>query len=134
MSPALAVAGVIAGGVVAQVVLAAVMGWGGPMSAAQRFGLCATAAGLVGAGVGRALQQPVGWFDVLFLGGLSIYLAANYGAAILKRADTVLDGVGDVMARDEPGSDASAARTGGEGARGPRARRAVQTTTREAKP
>lgn len=95
MSPALIIAGVIGVSVVAQVIMAAVLGWGGPMSAAQRLGLCATAAGLVGAGVGRASQQPVGWFDVLFLGGLGVYFAANYGAAILQRADDALDGVGE---------------------------------------
>jgi hypothetical protein len=95
LSPALGVAAVLGAGVVAQVGLAAVMGWGGPMTSSQRLGLCATAAGLVGAGVGRALQHPVGWFDVMFLGGLSLYLAANYGRAILERADDVLDDVSD---------------------------------------
>ncbi len=73
--------------VVATIVLAAVLGWGGIMSLAQRLGLCAVAAGLIGAGVGRAAQAPVGWFDTLFLGGLAIYLAATYGPGIWRRAD-----------------------------------------------
>lgn len=76
------------------VILAAVMGWGGEMSRTLRLGLCAMAAGLVGAGVSRAMQAPVGWFDVLFLVGLVVYLARTYGPAILKRADEC-DGVAD---------------------------------------
>lgn len=91
---ALAVSAVLAGALVAIVTLAAVMGWGGPMTRPQRLGLCAAAAGLVGAGIGRAMQGPVGWFDGLFLGGLVLYLAATYGAAILRRADRC-DGVAD---------------------------------------
>jgi hypothetical protein len=73
--------------VVATIVLAAVLGGGGIMSLAQRLGLCAVAAGIVGAGVGRAAQAPVGWFDALFVGGLAVYLAASYGPAIRRRAD-----------------------------------------------
>lgn len=80
--------------VVGFIVLAAVMGWGGAMTAVQKVGLCATAAGLVGAAISRALQQPIGWFDVLFLVGLAVYLARTYGPAILKRADEC-DGVAD---------------------------------------
>ena len=91
---ALAAAGLLAAALVAIVVLAAVLGWGGPMTTPQRLGLCATAAGLVGAGIGRAAQGPVGWFDALFLAGLVLYLAATYGRAIWARADRC-DGVAD---------------------------------------
>lgn len=91
---ALAVAGLLACALVAIVGLAAVLGWGGPMTRAQRLGLCGAAAGLVGAGIGRAAQAPVGWFDALFLAGLVLYLAATYGRAIWSRADRC-DGVTD---------------------------------------
>lgn len=91
---ALAVSGLLAVALVAMVALAAVLGWGGPMTTAQRLGLCATAAGLVGAGIGRAMQLPVGWFDALFLGGLVLYFVATYGRAIWTRADR-LDGAAD---------------------------------------
>lgn len=87
MSVQLILAGLAGAVVVGLVVLAAVMGWGGQMSRTLRVGLCAMAAGLVGAGVGRAMQAPVGWFDVLFLGGLVVYLGRSYGAAILHHAD-----------------------------------------------
>lgn len=91
---ALAAAALLAAGLVAIVMLSAVLGWGGPMTTAQRLGLCATAAGLVGAGIGRAMQGPVGWFDVLFLAGLVLYLGATYGRAIRARADAA-DGAPD---------------------------------------
>lgn len=94
MSPALVLAGLAGFTVVGIVVLAAVFGWGGQMSRTLRIGLCAMAAGLVGAGVGRAIQAPVGWFDVLFLGGLVVYLGRTYGPAILHRADSC-DGTAD---------------------------------------
>lgn len=91
---ALALAALLAAGVVAIVALAAVLGWGGPMTRAQRMGLCGMAAGLVGAGLGRAGQAPVGWFDVMFLAGLALYLGAAYLPAIWRRADGA-DGVED---------------------------------------
>lgn len=94
MSVQLLLAGLAGGAVVGIVILAAVMGWGGEMSRTLRIGLCAMAAGLLGAGIGRAVQAPVGWFDVLFLVGLAVYLARTYGPAILKRADEC-DGVAD---------------------------------------
>lgn len=80
--------------VVAVVVMAAVLGWGGSIGVLQRVSLCSLAAGLVGAGFDRVLQRPVGWFDTLFLAGLALYLAANYGRAIWLRADA-LDGDAD---------------------------------------
>jgi len=94
MNAQLVLAGLAGAVIVALVVLAAVMGWGGQMSRTLRLGLCAMAAGLVGAGVGRAMQAPVGWFDVLFLGGLVVYLGRSYGAAILSHADAC-DGAAD---------------------------------------
>lgn len=94
MTLALVLASIAGGAVAGLVILAAVVGWGGPMTTLQRLGLCGMAAGLVGAGMDRVLQQPVGWFDVLFLAGLGLYLARTYGPAILKRADA-LDGAVD---------------------------------------
>ncbi len=102
MSPPLLIAGLAGMLVVAIVVMAAILGWGGSIGVLQRFGLCALAAGLVGAGAGRALQRPVGWFDVLFLAGLGLYLAANYGRAIWMRADA-LDGAADGRVSLSPG-------------------------------
>jgi len=84
--------------VVLTIVLAAVLGWGGVMSLAHRLGLCAVAAGLVGAGIGRATQAPVGWFDALFVAGLAVYLVASYGPAIRRRADAA-DGAEDGRVR-----------------------------------
>lgn len=77
--------------IVGIIVLAAILGWGGPMPWPQRLGLCAVAAGLVGASPDRFLQRPVGLFDLILLAGLVLYLAASYGAAIARRADA-LDG------------------------------------------
>lgn len=87
MSLPLILAGAAGLTVVVIIVLAALLGWGGAMTTAQRVGLCAIAAGLIGAGIGRATQAPVGWFDTLFLGGLAVYLAATYGPGIWRRAD-----------------------------------------------
>lgn len=98
MTAALVLSAIAAGAVVGLVTLAAVMGWGGAMTTLQRLGLCATAAGLVGAGAGRAAQSPVGWFDVLFLAGLALYLGRTYGPAIWRRADAV-DGLADGVIR-----------------------------------
>lgn len=81
-------------GIVGVVVMAALVGWGGAMTTLQRLGLCGLAAGLVGAGVDRALQRPVGLFDVLFLAALLLYLLASYGPAIARRADA-FDGAVD---------------------------------------
>lgn len=94
MSPALILSAIVAGVIVGLIALAAVIGWGGTMATTQRLGLCATAAGLVGAGLNRAMQAPVGWFDVLFLAGLALYLGRTYGPAICRRADAV-DGLAD---------------------------------------
>lgn len=94
MTPQLILAGLAGFAVVGIVVLAAALGWGGEMSRTLRFGLCAMAAGLVGAGVSRAMQAPVGWFDVLFLVGLVVYLARSYGPAIIHHADAA-DGAAD---------------------------------------
>lgn len=87
MTMTLITAGLAGAAVVGIIVLAAVFGWGGQIGLVQRIGLCAAGAGLVGAGASRVLQGPVGWFDVLFLAGLALYLARTYGPAILKRAD-----------------------------------------------
>ena len=94
MNLALILAGMAGTLIIGFIVLAAVLGWGGAMTTLQRLGLCATAAGLVGAAISRTMQQPVGWFDVLFLAGLGLYLARTYGPAVLKRADAC-DGVPD---------------------------------------
>ncbi len=94
MTPQLILAGLAAVAVVGIIVLAAALGWGGKMSRTCRLGLCTMAAGLVGAGVGRATQAPVGWFDVLFLIGLALYLARSYGPAIVHHADAA-DGAVD---------------------------------------
>lgn len=84
----------IAGSVVMGVIcLAAVMGWG-QMTRYQRWGLIWLAAGLIGAAADRALQRPVGLFDVLMLSGIAVYLVATYGRAIWTRADA-LDGAQD---------------------------------------
>lgn len=86
--------GLAAFAVVGIVVLAALCGWGEARSLGQRLGLCGLAAGLVAAGIDRALMRPVGWGDLLFLGALALYLAFTYVPAILRRADA-LDGVID---------------------------------------
>ena len=84
----------LAGGVIVGVIcLAAVMGWG-QMTRFQRWGLIWLAAGLVGAAADRALQRPVGLFDVLMLSGVAVYLVATYGPAIWQRADAA-DGAAD---------------------------------------
>ena len=84
----------IAGSVVMGVIcLAAVMGWG-QMTRFQRWGLIWLAAGLMGAAADRALQRPVGLFDVLMLTGAALYLVTTYGPAILHRMD-LLDGSRD---------------------------------------
>lgn len=84
--------------IVATIALAAVLGWGGPMTLVQRVGLCGAAAGLVGAGIGRAIQAPVGWFDALFMAGWAAYLVASYGPAFWRRADAA-DGREDGLVR-----------------------------------
>lgn len=82
-----ALAGVMVVGVIC---LVAVLRWG-ETSRLQRWGLVSLAAGFVGAAADRALQKPVGLFDVMMLMGLALYLVITYGPAIWKRADA-LDG------------------------------------------
>lgn len=94
MNAPLLIAGVAGMMVVAVIVMAAVLGWGGRIGVLQRVSLCSLAAGLVGAAADRALQRPVGWFDVLFLIGLALYLARSYGPAIVHHADAA-DGAVD---------------------------------------
>lgn len=86
-------AGVSGGVVIGVVCLAAVMGWG-QMTRLQRWGLIWLAAGLMGAAADRALQKPVGLFDVLMLTGVAVYLVATYGPTIWLRADAA-DGKSD---------------------------------------
>lgn len=50
----------------------------------QRWGLCLTGAGLVGAAPGRFLAHPPGVFDLMMLVGLLVYLAALYGPALRR--------------------------------------------------
>ena len=98
MSALYLIAAGLAGGVIISVVcLAAVLGWG-QMTRFQRWGLIWLAAGLMGAAADRALQRPVGAFDVLMLSGVALYLVATYGAAILRRA-VRCDEVADVRIR-----------------------------------
>jgi len=80
-----AIAGVVVVGVIC---LAAA--WG-QTTRLQRWGLVLVASGFVGAAADRALQRPVGLFDVMMLMGLALYLVITYGPAIWKRADA-LDG------------------------------------------
>lgn len=82
----LVASGVAASVVVGVICLAAVMGWG-QMTRLQRWGLIWLAAGLMGASADRALQRPVGLFDVLMLTGAAVYLVATYGPTIWQRAD-----------------------------------------------
>lgn len=89
----LVAAGVAGGVIVGVICLAAVMGWG-QMTRFQRWGLIWFAAGLMGAAADRALQRPVGLFDVLMLTGAALYLVTTYGRSILARAD-MMDGSRD---------------------------------------
>ena len=54
---------------------------------AQRLGLGAVAAGIVGAGIPRLIGIPPGIWDLSLLVGLLVYFGATYGAAILKGLD-----------------------------------------------
>lgn len=94
MSALYLIAAGLAGGVIIGVVcLAAVLGWG-QMTRFQRWGLIWLAAGLMGAAADRALQRPVGAFDVLMLTGVGLYLVATYGQQIISRFDA-MDGAQD---------------------------------------
>lgn len=84
----------LAGAVVAVIVVVALLGWGGEVGAVQRFGLCAIAAGLAWAGPARALGVEPGLGDLLFLAGLLAYLLSRYGLPIFRRLDR-LDGRAD---------------------------------------
>ena len=84
---------IVAAGVVGAVVLL-VLGWGGRLTALQRAGLCAFAAGLAWAGPQRALGRPLGLGDLLMIVGVAVYLGAVYGRALMTHADK-LDGTED---------------------------------------
>lgn len=79
--------------VVAIVMMSALMGWGARVTACQRWGLCTMASGLVLAAPSR-YAQGVSFADLMFLGGLCLYLLARNIKFILRRADA-LDGVQD---------------------------------------
>lgn len=83
----------VAAGLVALVLVALLMGRG-IFDIWQRAGLSCAAGGLIAAGAPRLLGHPPGWADLLFLGGLLVFLARTYGGHLMARLDA-LDGVAD---------------------------------------
>lgn len=81
----------IAAAVLVALLVLLLMGWGGRFRLAQRVGLAAAGAGLLWAAVPRFQGAPPGAGDVLMLAGWATYLAATYGPAIWRKADS-LDG------------------------------------------
>lgn len=80
--------------VVSIVVLAALIGWGARVTRYQRIGLMVMAAGLIWAAPARLFGAGPGIPDLMFLGGLALYLCARHGPHIMVRVDR-LDGVED---------------------------------------
>ena len=76
------------------VIACLLVGWGPIFSQMQRAGLAISASGLVMGGLGRLNGDPPGYADLMFLGGLVLFLARTYGPAIFKNLDG-LDGVFD---------------------------------------
>ncbi|WP_292051620.1 MULTISPECIES: hypothetical protein [unclassified Brevundimonas] len=80
--------------IVGVIVLTAIVGWGARVTRCQRVGLIVCASGLVLAGPSRFYGQPVGYADLMFVGGLAVYLLGRNLKFILRKADG-LDGVED---------------------------------------
>ncbi len=82
---------VVSAAIVILICLAGIMGWTGRAGRLDRIGLCVMGAGLVWAGPARALDQPAGLGDLLFVSGLLLHLWAVYGPGLWQKADG-LDG------------------------------------------
>ena len=70
------------------------IGWGGLLTRLQRLGLSTMASGLVLAAVPRLAGNGPGLGDLLFLGGIVLFLGATYLPAIWRHVDG-LDGAVD---------------------------------------
>ena len=79
------------------VIACLLVGWGGIFSQLQRAGLALSACGMVMAGLPRLAGAPPDVGDLLFLGGLVLFLARTYGPAIGLAIFKNLDGLDGVF-------------------------------------